>query len=79
MSRIEDNSVAFRKKTIAKNIYNNNNTYNVSNPNALSDGDNKGKGENNNQVGSADDIKKRDTLLVKNKFTKNKEYNDATA
>ena len=42
-------------------------------------GDEQGKGENNGSIGSSTDIKTRETLLAKNKFTPNKEYNDSTA
>jgi hypothetical protein len=79
MSKLEDNSVSFKKKNISRNRYDNNKYYNVSHPNALSTGDEPGKGEVNGQVGNATDIKTRDKLIVKNKYNKNKEYNDATA
>ena len=79
MSKLEKISIQYRKNLVSKNIYNNNNNYSNSHPNALSDGDERGKGENNNSVGSATDIKSRKTLLTKNKYGKNKEYNDATA
>lgn len=79
MSKLEDISAPFRKTEIAKNTYNNNDPYNSGNPNALSTGDEKGKGEVNGDVGSATDIKVRNTLLTKNRFTKNKEYNAGTA
>jgi len=79
MSRLEDISVPFRKTEIAKNTYDNNDQYNSGNPNALSDGDEKGKGKMNGDVGSATDIKVRNTQLAKNRFSKNKEYNAGTA
>jgi hypothetical protein len=79
MSRLEDSSISFRKNNIARNSYDNNDDYNVANPNALSTGDEKGKGENNNQVGGATDIKTREKLAVKNKYTPTNEYNSATA
>jgi hypothetical protein len=79
MSRLEDISLPFRKKSIARNDYNENNKYEVGHPDALSDGDEKGKGEMNGQVGSATDIKIREKLMARNKFNRNREYNDATA
>lgn len=79
MSRLEDISVQYRETSVAKNDYNKNDEYSAGNPNALSTGDEKGKGEVNGQVGSATDIKTRQTLLTKNKFNKNKEYNAGTA
>lgn len=79
MSRLEDISAQFRDQQVAKNPYNKNDEFDASHPNAISDGDNKGKGENNGQIGSADDIRLRHQQLVKNKYNKNNEYNDSTA
>jgi hypothetical protein len=79
MSRLETISKEFREKTLAKNAYSSNDDYGVSHPNAISDGDNKGKGENNGSVGSAADIQAREKSLVKNKFSPNKPYDSASA
>ncbi len=79
MSRLEGESLPFRKKLVAKNHFSYNDEYNVGNPDALSTGDEQGKGENNGQVGGATDIKTRERLVTKNKYSYNKEYNDATA
>jgi hypothetical protein len=79
MSRLEDSSIVFRKQNLAKNQYNINDPYNASHSNALSNGDDKGKGEMNGDAGSATDIKTREKLVAKNKFNRNKEYNSATA
>lgn len=79
MSRLEENSVVIRKTNMARNVYKLNNPYNVAHKNALSDGDELGKGEKNSQVGGATDIKTREILMTKNRYNKNKEYNDATA
>ncbi len=79
MSRLEDISLPFRTRSIAKNDYNNNDEYSVGHADALSTGDEKGKGAVNEQVGGATDIKTRNSLMAKNKFNKNREYNDATA
>jgi hypothetical protein len=79
MSKLEDLSISFRKENIAKNRYSNNNQYTVSHENALSTGDELGKGEVNGSVGSATDIKSRETLVTKNKYSKSKEYNAGTA
>ena len=79
MSRLEDISLQFRTCTIAKNDYDNNDPYVAGNPDALSTGDEQGKGEFNGSVGSATDIKMRETLITKNKFGKNNEYNAGTA
>jgi hypothetical protein len=79
MSRLEDVSLPFRKREIARNDYDQNDYYNVGHPDALSTGDEDGKGEVNGQVGGATDIKTRGTLMTKNKYTKNREYNAGTA
>jgi hypothetical protein len=79
MSKLEDISVPFRKKLVAKNDFDFNDEYNVGHADALSTGDEQGKGEVNNQVGNATDIKTRQKLAAKNKYNWNKEYNDATA
>ena len=79
MSRLETISAEFREKNLAKNSYSNNDDYNTSHPNALSDGDNKGKGENNGKVGSSADIQAREKSLTKNRFSPNKPYDSASA
>lgn len=79
MSRLEDISVQFRKKNVARNDYDENDKYEAGHPNALSTGDEKGKGLVNEQVGGATDIKTRETAMARNKYNRNREYNDATA
>ncbi|NJO65272.1 MAG: hypothetical protein HC836_46400 [Richelia sp. RM2_1_2] len=79
MSRLETMSEEFRKKLIAKNDFTSNDEYNVSHKNAISDGDDHGKGENGGLIGSATDIAARNKMLVKNKFSANNPYDDATA
>jgi hypothetical protein len=79
MSKLEEISVTFRKTNVARNSYDNNTPYNVAHSNALSNGDEKGKGEVNNQVGGITDIKTREASIVRNKYNRNREYNDATA
>jgi len=79
MSRLEDVSLPFRKQNVARNDYDNNDQYSVGHPDALSTGDEDGKGEVNGQVGGTTDIKMRETLATKNKYNKNREYNAGTA
>jgi len=79
MSKLEDISVPFRKILIAKNEFDTNDQYTVGHPDALSTGDENGKGEVNGEVGGATDIKVRKTLITKNKYNYNKEYNAGTA
>jgi hypothetical protein len=59
---------------LSKNIYNETNQYNSLNPNALSDGDEKGKGENNNSIGGLTDINNRISILGKNIYNKEIQY-----
>ena len=78
MSRLEDISLSFRKQNLVRNSYDPNKPYNVSHKNAISDGDELGKGEDSSgQVGGATDIKVRSVLMTKNNYNKNREYNDA--
>ena len=79
MSRLEKNSVEFRKKEIARNTFNENKEYNSAHPNALSDGDEHGKGELNESIGGETDIKKRKELKAKNLYNENHQYDDSTA
>jgi len=79
MSRLEDISEQFRKREIARNDYDKEDTYNSGHDDALSTGDEAGKGEVNGQVGGATDIKTRQSSIVKNKYNKNNEYNAGTA
>lgn len=74
MSNLEKISVEFRKKEVARNEYDKNDSYELGHANALSDGDEKGKGEKNNQVGGATDIKSRETAATKNRYNINRQY-----
>ena len=79
MSRLEDISLPFRKREIARNDYDENDVYNSGHPDALSTGDEDGKGEVNGEVGGATDIKTRYTSMARNRYNKNREYNAGTA
>lgn len=64
-----------RSKLLSKNEYpSEERGYNASHPNAKSDGDDKGMGENNGSVGTKTDIKKRNELVATNIFSANKPY-----
>jgi len=79
MSRLEDVSLPFRKENVARNDYGSNNAYEAGHPDALSTGDEDGKGEVNGQVGGLTDIKTRNAAIAKNKYQKGgKEYNAGT-
>jgi len=75
MSRLLENSDEFRQRNKSRNTYTDNDDYNTGHPNALSDGDEKGRGEQQQQVGTVTDIRKREELATKNMFNKNNPYN----
>ena len=75
MSRLLKNSEEFREKNKSRNKYTDNDDYNTGHPNALSDGDDRGRGQVSDQVGTSTDIKKREELSTKSKFNKNNPYN----
>lgn len=75
MSRLSENSKVYRETLLSKNAYNNNSEYNVGHKNALSDGDEHGRGEKAGSIGTSTDIAKRTELLSKNMYNKNKPYN----
>ncbi|MFW6246995.1 MAG: hypothetical protein ACOC22_02370 [bacterium] len=79
MSRLLENSPEYRDAQISRNTFNKNDTYNVSHPDALSDGDEIGKGELNSQVGSLTDIKSKERMVAKNIYNQNNEYNISNA
>jgi hypothetical protein len=64
-------SVQFRTVELSRNEFSVNNQYVETSPDALSP---IGKGEKNNQVGSAADIVARNTELAKNIYTVNNQY-----
>lgn len=78
MSRLLDNSDQYRNPLLAKNVFTNNDEYQIGNSHALSDGDEHGKGETDT-IGSATDIKKRTQLQAKNIFTINDPYDSSKA
>jgi hypothetical protein len=79
MSRLEDISKQYREREVVRNDHDFNDEYSGTHPDALSDGDEKGKGEKNGSVGSATDIKTREQQIVRNKFNNNRPYDDSTA
>lgn len=75
MSRLLENSENFRIQNITRNIYDKEDTYNIGNSRALSDGDEFGKGLTAQGVGSATDIRKREELAAKSLYNKENPYN----
>jgi hypothetical protein len=67
-------SEGFRNRELVRNKYKATSEYRASHPNALSDGDELGKGENNGSIGSATDIRERNVAEARNRFTKNNQY-----
>jgi hypothetical protein len=79
MSRLLTNSESFRKANEARNTYNSKADYNTGHENALSDGDELGKGEVDGSVGSATDIRQKNALEAKNLYTPKNEYGISNA
>jgi hypothetical protein len=71
-SNLQIVSGSFLNTLLAKNKYGLNNEYNAGNKDALSP---IGKGENNGNIGDADDITDRTVELKKNTYGPNNEYN----
>lgn len=63
-----------RPKNLSRNEYSDENVYGLTHPNALSDGDVKGKGLNNGSIGSSVDISQRKQSISRNKFNLNNIY-----
>ena len=79
MSRLQDISKQYRDREIARNDHNYNDEYSGTHPDALSDGDEHGKGQKEESVGGKTDIAERKEQTARNKYNYNREYNDSTA
>ena len=77
MTELEKIGEQQRNSLIPKNTYNDNKEYNSNNPNALSDGDEKGRGQKDDggTIGTLTDINTRKDLLGRNLYLKNDGYN----
>ena len=64
----------FRNEVVGKNSYNTNKAYSSTNKNALSDGDEKGKGELDGNIGSSVDIQNRIDNMGRNRYNQQNEY-----
>lgn len=74
-SPLEKLSKQFLNTELSRNQYSYNNGYGINHPNAISDGDNKGKGQNESgEVGSKVDILTRTETLARNRYTNNNGY-----
>lgn len=69
-----DYSASFRNREVVRNMYKSTDEYRASHPNAKSDGDELGKGENNGSIGGKTDIAQRNTAEARNFYTKNNAY-----
>lgn len=67
-------SAQFRTEAITKNKYTKNNVFGASHPDAISDGDDLGRGENSGSIGTRTDIAKRNELESKNIYSANNPY-----
>jgi hypothetical protein len=65
-----------RIDNLNRNTYNGSNGYSSNHPNAISDGDDKGKGQLDKNIGSATDIRNRNESVVRNKYGETKRYPD---
>lgn len=74
---LDEYSIQFRNQELARNKYGRGNVYTGTHPDALSDGDELGKGEDNGSIGSRTDIAKRNELQAKNIFTANNPYDSS--
>jgi hypothetical protein len=64
----------YRQEVLGPNLYKQDKFYSSSNQNALSDGDEKGKGELNGSIGSQTDIQTRISNQGKNRYNNGNEY-----
>lgn len=75
ITQLEALANQFRPTELAINRYSASNGYGITNPNAVSDGDEFGKGQNENgQVGSLTDINTRTDIISTNKYGANNGY-----
>ena len=82
MSRLLENGEQYRKREFARNssvLFTPNDPYTSAHKNAISDGDEKGKGENNGSIGGLTDITKREQANAKNIYNSNKPYDASRA
>jgi len=73
-TKLDELAEKARLEHIAKNSYKTGNEYNSANLNALSNGDEKGKGENNGQIGSSIDINERIKQTGQNTYKDSRKY-----
>ena len=71
---LNEYSKSYRNRELVRNKYKNTDEYRASHPNAKSDGDELGKGENNGEVGGKTDVAQRKKETVRNRYTKNNAY-----
>jgi hypothetical protein len=75
ITQLESIANQLRPTELAINQYSANNGYGITNPNAISDGDEFGKGQNESgQVGSLTDINTRTDIISINKYGANNGY-----
>jgi hypothetical protein len=70
-------SKSYRNRETVRNKYKTTDEYRASHPNAKSDGDELGKGENNGEVGGKTDIAQRRTEMARNRYTKDNQYDSS--
>jgi protein tyrosine phosphatase len=70
-------SKSFLNRETVRNKYKTTDEYRSGHPNAKSDGDDLGRGENNGQIGTKTDITERNIAEAKNRYSKNNPYDSS--
>jgi len=70
-------STSFLNRETVRNRYKTTDEYRAGHPDAKSDGDELGKGENNGQIGGKTDIVQRKVSQARNFFTPNNPYDSS--
>lgn len=73
-AKLEKINEAYREQMLSRNIYSQDDPYDTANSRALSDGDQWGRGEYNNSIGTSVDITARNEMLKRNKYSADKPY-----
>lgn len=74
-SPIVAQAIALRKAMLSSNHENADNPYSLTHPDALSDGDELGRGEYNGMIGTRTDIRSRVAQTASNVYNAGHEYN----
>lgn len=70
-------SKSYLNREVVRNRYKSTDEYRAGHPDAKSDGDELGKGENNGQIGGKTDIAERNREMARNSYTKDNPYDSS--